>query len=90
MFRTFTLAGELGLPTDRYQIPGSMWNLVVPVRKEAGYSSQEAFANDAGIPRALYGRYEKGINLTIHSLYRILKFHKITLSDFFKEGFGKL
>ena len=57
------------------------------LRKEAGYTSQETFAYDAEIPRALYGKYEKGANITIDSLYRILKFHKITLKDFFKKGF---
>lgn len=57
------------------------------LRKKAGYSSQETFAYDADIPRALYGRYEQGSNLTINSLYRILKYHKITFKDFFAEGF---
>lgn len=57
------------------------------LRKKAGYSSQETFAYDAEIPRALYGRYEKGTNLTIASLYRIITFHKISFNDFFSEGF---
>lgn len=57
------------------------------LRKEAGYTSQETFAYDAEIPRALYGKYEKGANITIDSLHRILKFHKITFKDFFKKGF---
>ena len=57
------------------------------LRKEAGYTSQETFAYDAEIPRALYGKYEKGSNITINSLHRILKFHKITFKEFFKKGF---
>ena len=60
------------------------------LRKEAGYTSQETFAYDAEIPRALYGRYEKGCNLTIQSLYKILKFHKIDFETFFKKGFKDL
>lgn len=60
---------------------------ITNLRKKAGYTSQETFAYDAEIPRALYGRYEKGVNLTLASLYRILKYHKISLSDFFKNGF---
>ncbi len=60
------------------------------LRKEAGYTSQETFAYDAEIPRALYGRYEKGSNLTITSLYKILKFHKIDFETFFKKGFKDL
>jgi transcriptional regulator with XRE-family HTH domain len=55
------------------------------LRIEAGFSSQEAFAYEAGIPRAQYGRYEAGVNITILSLQKIVKFHKISLSDFFKK-----
>lgn len=57
------------------------------LRKKSGYSSQEIFAYDAEIPRALYGKYEKGCNITLSSLRRILKFHKIRFEDFFSEGF---
>ena len=60
------------------------------LRKKAGYTSQETFAYDAEIPRALYGRYEKGANITISSLYKILSFHKISLKDFFSKGFDEL
>ena len=59
-------------------------------RKKAGYTSQETFAYDAEIPRALYGRYEKGANITIYSLYKILKFHKISFKDFFSKGFDDI
>ncbi len=62
---------------------------ITELRKNAGYSSQETFAYDANIPRALYGRYEKGTNLTVNSLHRILKFHKISFKEFFEEGFSK-
>ena len=51
------------------------------LRKSKGYSSQETFAYDAEIPRALYGKYEKGSNLTIASLFRIIKFHGLTFED---------
>jgi transcriptional regulator with XRE-family HTH domain len=60
------------------------------LRKKAGYTSQEIFAYDAEIPRALYGRYEKGSNLTISSLYKILKFHRLTFKDFFSKEFDEL
>lgn len=63
---------------------------ITELRKKAGYTSQETFAYDADIPRALYGRYEQGANLTIWSLRRILKYHKISFSDFFKNGFEEL
>ena len=60
------------------------------LRKKAGYTSQETFAYDAEIPRALYGRYEKGSNLTVFSLSKILKFHKMTFKEFFAKGFDEL
>ena len=60
------------------------------LRKTKGYSSQETFAYDAEIPRALYGKYEKGSNLTVASLYRIIKFHGITFEEFFSKGFNEL
>ncbi|HEY9084197.1 MAG TPA: helix-turn-helix transcriptional regulator [Vicingaceae bacterium] len=60
------------------------------LRKSKGYSSQETFAYDAEIPRALYGKYEKGANLTIASLFRIIKFHGLTFEDFFSKGFDEL
>lgn len=60
------------------------------LRKKAGYTSQETFAYDAEIPRALYGRYEKGANITINSLHKILKFHNISFKDFFSKGFDEL
>jgi transcriptional regulator with XRE-family HTH domain len=57
------------------------------LRMNAGYTSQETFANDADISRALYGRYEKGANLTAQSLHRVLKFHKMSVKEFFNDGF---
>ncbi len=59
------------------------------LRIDKGYSSQESFAYDANIPRAQYGRYEAGTNITILSLNKIIKFHKITLEEFFSQGFEK-
>jgi len=55
------------------------------LRKKAGYSNQEYFSYDAEIPRAQYGRYEKGVNLTLLSLKKILDFHKLTFEEFFKD-----
>jgi transcriptional regulator with XRE-family HTH domain len=60
------------------------------LRIEEGYSNQEAFAYASDIPRAQYGRYEKGTNLTIVSLYRVLKRHQITFEEFFGDGFAEV
>lgn len=54
------------------------------LRINAGFSSQESFAYEAGIPRAQYGRYETGTNITFLSLNKILKYHKLSPEEFFK------
>ncbi|MCJ8166009.1 helix-turn-helix domain-containing protein [Pontibacter sp. E15-1] len=53
------------------------------LRVERGYSSYENFAFDNGLPRVGYGRHEKGANLTMASLLRILDIHGVTLREFF-------
>lgn len=57
------------------------------LRLEKGYTSYEAFAIDHDLSRALYGRYEKGRDLRLSSLVKIVKAHKMTLEEFFSEGF---
>jgi hypothetical protein len=39
-------------------------------RQSAGYTSLETFANDITMDSALYGRYERGENMKIISLFR--------------------
>lgn len=57
------------------------------LRIEKGYSSYEYFAYDHNIPRAQYGRYEKGEDLKFSSLLKILKGLDISLKDFFGEDY---
>jgi hypothetical protein len=54
------------------------------LRKQAGYKSYENFAFDHELNRVQYGRMEKGANITIVSLLKVLDVHKLTLEDFFK------
>lgn len=62
-------------------------NRLKQLRIEKGYSSYEYFAYDHNIPRAQYGRYEKGEDLKFSSLLKILKALDISLKDFFEKGF---
>ena len=55
------------------------------LRKKAGYKSYENFAFDNELNRVQYGRMEKGANITIGSLLKVLDIHKITLEDFFND-----
>jgi len=57
------------------------------IRKEKGYANYEQFAFDNELPRAQYGRYEKGQDLRFSSLVKVLKALDISLKDFFNEGF---
>jgi transcriptional regulator with XRE-family HTH domain len=57
------------------------------LRKEKGYTNYELFAFDNNIPRAQYGRYEKGKDLRFSSLLKVLKALDISLEEFFSEGF---
>ncbi len=57
------------------------------LRIKAGYSNYEYFAYDNNLPRAQYGRYEKGEDIRFSSLIKIVKAFKMTLPEFFSEGF---
>ena len=78
------------LEREQQKLYKKLGERIKDLRKKAGYTSQETFAYDAEIPRALYGRYEKGVNITISNIYKITKFHKISLEDFFSQGFDDI
>ena len=58
------------------------------LRKAAGYTSAETFANDKGFPRALYGKYENGKNIEFVTLIKLVNSFGIGLKEFFDEGFN--
>lgn len=55
------------------------------LRIQKGYTSAEIFAYEHELNRISYWRMEKGCNITMASLFRILDIHQITLSEFFKD-----
>lgn len=57
------------------------------LRIEKGYSNYEYFAYENNISRSQYGRYEQGEDMRFTTLVRIIKAHKMTLEEFFSEGF---
>jgi transcriptional regulator with XRE-family HTH domain len=69
---------------DEERLLRSLGKRIRELRISAGFSSQESFAYEAGIPRAQYGRYETGANITFLSLSKILKYHKLSPEEFFK------
>ena len=56
------------------------------LRIEMGYRSAEIFAYEHNLNRVSYWRIEKGCNITMISLLKILDIHKISLSEFFKRA----
>jgi len=57
------------------------------IRKDRGYTNYEQFAFEHNIGRAQYGRYEKGSDLRLSSLLRLLKALELDPVEFFSEGF---
>lgn len=62
-------------------------NRLRELRKEKGYSNYELFAFDNQIARAQYGRYEKGSDLRMSSLLKVLEALDISLYEFFNDTF---
>ena len=67
----------------------NLGNRLRELRIERGFTNYEQFAFEHNLPRAQYGRYEKGQDLRFSSLVKVLKALDISLEDFFKEGFGQ-
>ncbi|MHA7102557.1 helix-turn-helix domain-containing protein [Roseivirga pacifica] len=57
------------------------------IRKAKGYSNYEYFAYEIGLNRAQYGRYERGEDIKLSTLAKVLKGFDITFEEFFSEGF---
>lgn len=54
-------------------------------RKKRGFNSYEKLANDIGISRSQYGKYEKGGNIKFTTLCKILNHLNVSLQDFFNH-----
>lgn len=55
------------------------------LRQDAGYSSYESFAMENELSNRYYWSAEKGQNLSLLYLMKILQIHKITIEEFFKD-----
>lgn len=76
------MAKEKELPDPRIQKIASK---IKELRLKKGFTSHEQFAWEFNINRVQYWRIEKGSNITLSSLLRILDIHQVTLSEFFKD-----
>ncbi|TXJ24843.1 MAG: XRE family transcriptional regulator [Chitinophagaceae bacterium] len=75
----------------------SDWDLKILVakrikelRKKQGFENQEHFAWEKNLSRSLYGKYEKGANMTLDSLEKLIKAFDISVKDFFSKGFDSV
>lgn len=66
------------------EVLGAIGRRLVHLRKQAGYSSYETFAFDHQMARQQYWRMERGENISIKSLLKVLNVHKISIEDFFQ------
>ena len=74
---------EPAAKTDKRQ--AKIAEKIKQLRLAKGYTSYEKFAWDHEINRVQYWRIEKGSNITIASLLKVLDIHKISMSDFFSD-----
>jgi len=60
------------------------------LRIKKGYASFEGFAIEPDIDRSNYGKLERGRDMRISSLVKVLDLLGVTLEEFFSEGFSDL
>lgn len=65
----------------------SLGKRIRELRIKKGYSNYEYFAYEKNIPRAQFGRYEKGEDLRYTSLLKVIKAFDMSIKEFFSEGF---
>ena len=53
------------------------------LREKAGYTNYENFAWEHEIGRMQYWNIEKGSNITLTTLFKILDAHKLSMAEFF-------
>ncbi|GIL24017.1 MAG: hypothetical protein BroJett042_25300 [Bacteroidota bacterium] len=57
------------------------------LRLKKGYTNYENFAFEHNIPRAQFGRYERGEDLRYSSLLKVIRALGLTQKEFFSAGF---
>lgn len=79
------MAKKAAEPTNSDKRQLAIAQKIKQLRLEKGYTSYEQFAWDNEINRVQYWRIEKGSNITIASLLKVLDIHKVSLKDFFSD-----
>ncbi|MDN5215567.1 XRE family transcriptional regulator [Fulvivirgaceae bacterium BMA12] len=71
-------------PQDDNKRINAIADRIKKLRIDAGYKSYQRFAIENELDPRQYFRVEKGQNLKLSSLFRILNIHGVSLSEFFK------
>ncbi len=74
---------------DEIALLKNLGKRIKSLRVSKGYTNYEHFANESGLSRTQYGKYEVGDNLKFLTLLKVLKALEIPLSEFFSEGFNE-
>ncbi len=72
-----------GVPLDSRLV--EIGQRIKALRIAKGYNSAEIFAYEHDLNRVSYWRMERGCNMTLSSLLRILDIHQLSLHEFFKD-----
>ena len=75
------------LKSDDQEFLVKMGKRMKELRTKKGYTSSETFAYEAGISRTMYGNYERGTDMRVTNLRKVVKALGISLDEFFSEGF---
>jgi len=72
---------------DNHEDLKRLGDRIKSLRIKAGFTNYEYFAYKHEIPRAQFGRYERGEDLRYSSLLKVIRAFGITVEEFFSEGF---
>lgn len=79
--------GAGSLLDEQQQIIKKIGERLKALRIEKGHSSYEIFAFQNDIDRSQYGKYERGADMRISTLVKVLAALDISIEEFFSEGF---
>ena len=79
--------GAVNLLDEQQRVIQKIGKRLKELRLERGHSSYEIFAFENEIDRSQYGKYERGADLRISTLVKLLLALDISIEDFFSKGF---
>lgn len=73
---------------EQQQVIKKIGERLKALRIAKGHTSYEIFAFENEIDRSQYGKYERGTDMRISSLVKVLHALDISIDEFFGEGFN--